>query len=681
MKIRLTPLAAALMMCCTVAVAENVSHSVTETVVVTASGTGQDLLDVNNSVSLVSPDSLVNSSVNNVPDMLRREAGVSVMNDGTPGVKRISLRSEGAARTLVTVDGLRIDDQKNKSGVPFLINPYFIDRIEVVRGPASVLYGSDALGGIVNVISKRPVGDDPFAIEGGVSFTSAAEGFTEHATVSGNNGKMYYALGGFRTDQGDIYLSDRDRLENTEFSAQGINGVIGINVSDNLSLEYALDYYDLDAETATTVDNPIYSQYRGDMPEWSRIRHAFSAEMTDINEYIAALSAKVYIQSNDKTFYSWPQPGMNVSVVNEQETIGGNLKGEFSFGDTFYLVTGVDLRREKLDSYGSMSFRMGSAGGAFDTKDSDYEQNSNAVYALLSTYLTPELTLNTGVRYNHIETVAGSSSMTGMMSLPGGTNIPVNEKSSGGDSVNVKTIGSAGLVYRPFDYGAFRLNWAQGFRAPNIQELFLITSTGAVQYGNPNLKPEETDTYEAGFRWEDPNGLNADIAVFFTKADNYIENAAVPGTSFFTYQNIAEAETLGAELSISYLAGNFEPYLTLTRTEREYKTASGSSKNTGTPDFSGNAGLKYYGSLINADAWVKFATDTVNDNLDGSSYMGSSRWGGYAVYNLSVSADFGENDNITVFSSVENIFDKSYQTNELIREPGRFFTLGIKGRF
>ena len=126
-----------------------------ETVVVTASRMAQPLLDVDASMAVVSAEQARTMGVDNVPEMLREEPGVTLMSDGTPGVKRVALRGENPSRTLLMVDGQRIDDQKNKSGAPLLINPYFIERIEVVKGPSSVLYGSDALGGIVNVITKQ----------------------------------------------------------------------------------------------------------------------------------------------------------------------------------------------------------------------------------------------------------------------------------------------------------------------------------------------------------------------------------------------------------------------------------------------------------------------------------------------------------------------------------------------
>ena len=150
-----------------------------DTVVITASRTSQELLDTNSSISVVDTKELKNFANDSVPELLRSETGVRLTSDGTPGTKRVTIRGESALRTLLMVDGQRIDEQKTKSGAPMLINPYFIDRIEVVKGPASVLYGSDAMGGIVNVITKQ-ASEDPFKFEGGANFLSSNNSFSEY---------------------------------------------------------------------------------------------------------------------------------------------------------------------------------------------------------------------------------------------------------------------------------------------------------------------------------------------------------------------------------------------------------------------------------------------------------------------------------------------------------------------
>ena len=134
---------------CTVVQAESLT---TGAVVVSATRVEQSVSDAVSSVSVVQGEDLTASGADTLPEMLKDVPAARVVTDGTPGVQRIALRGENASRTLLLVDGERIDDSKTKSGAPYLINPFFVERVEILRGPSSVLYGSDALGGIVNVI-------------------------------------------------------------------------------------------------------------------------------------------------------------------------------------------------------------------------------------------------------------------------------------------------------------------------------------------------------------------------------------------------------------------------------------------------------------------------------------------------------------------------------------------------
>lgn len=657
----------------------NYDRITAKTVVVTASRTDQELLQSNSTVSVVTGKELKNLGKDSVPEMLRAEPGIKISNDGTPGSKRVSIRGENSSRTLVMIDGQRIDEQKSKSGASLLVNPYFIDRIEVVKGPASVLYGSDAIGGIVNVITKK-ASAQPVSLEGGVNFSSLAKGWTEWANVTGTVDRFHYAVGAFNTNTDDMYISDHTRVDNTAYDAKGFNGDFSYDITDNVTLGYVGEYFDSNSETSTTTTNVEYKNYRGVIPEWERTKHKIYVDAVNVSDVLAAIHANVFYQSTDKDFDSDPTSAVHVFVRNEQETVGGNLQLEWNLSDMFYLVTGYEGRSEKLQSYSDVDIKMGPYSAAVRIDDADYKQQTHALYTMLSTYLTDELTLNTGLRYNYIKNEPGSSVMT-----YNGGKAPIVQNFNYADNSDSKVVGSIGLVYQPFEYGAFRFNYSQGFRAPTVQELYLITSSGATQYGNPNLKAEESDNFEVGFRWDD-GALKYDLAIFYSQADNYIETAAMGGNAqasrSFTYQNIAKANSYGAEFSLSYLIdGSFEPYANFTVMTREYETASGKSKNTGTPRFSGNAGVRYYHQYFNLDFYSNFASNSKNDDLDGTSYLGSNDFGGYATFNLAASTDFGTDEAITLYGSVENIFDRNYQTNEFIEEPGLFFTVGLKGKF
>lgn len=664
-----------------------------ETVVITAARTQKALLDTDASVAVVTGKETQLLNRDSVPDLLSTQSSLNIVSDGTPGAKRVAIRGEHSNRTLVMVNGDRISDQKTKSGAPMLMNPYFIDRIEVVKGPASVLYGSDAIGGIVNVITKQ-ASANPIDVEAGVGYNSATSSFTEFMNATGTVDRFKYAVGAFNENAGDLRIADGRYVDNTAYRAHGFNADLSYDVTDKLTLGYNGELYMSSSEVSTTTDYPAYQDFRGSMPKWNRMKHKLYFKAVDLNDYVAAVDGSIYYQTNDKDYLNTPYAGVDIDVANEQESFGANLQAEFSLSDTFYLVTGYEGRLDKAKAYSVMD-----VGGnllppampwmrmvhTFD--DVGFKQQNHAIYSMLSTYITDELTLNTGIRYNYVKNDAGTTTMGGTYytrpQQPGQPSIGVvqpDQITAMDDRTESKLLGSVGLVYRPFENGAFRANWSQGFRSPTLQELFITTSTGEMQKGNPDLKPEESDNFELGFRWDD-GALAADIAVFYTIADNYIETQKV-NPKVFTFQNIAQATTYGSDLSLAYLIdGTYEPYVNLTYLVREYEIEGKSSKNNGTPRWSGNAGLRYYGSTFNVDGYAKFADNSKNDDIAGSSYIDAYNLAGFVTWNLAVSAHFGSNDQFTAYAALENIFDKKYMTNELIHDAGRSFSLGVRGKF
>ena len=117
-----------------------------DTMTVTAGRFEQDLMETPMSVSVVTREQIEQSGARNVGELLQLLPGIQVNNDGGQGMKRIKIRGENAFRTLVMIDGQKVSEQKSMSGAPMLIDPSMIERVEVIKGPASVLYGSDAIG-------------------------------------------------------------------------------------------------------------------------------------------------------------------------------------------------------------------------------------------------------------------------------------------------------------------------------------------------------------------------------------------------------------------------------------------------------------------------------------------------------------------------------------------------------
>ncbi len=647
----------------TTAAAETITA---DTLVISAARTDQELLAVQDSIALVTAEKVRESGADTAADVLKDVPGVRLESDGTPGIKHVALRGEGGSRTLVLIDGDRISEQKSKSGTALLINPFLIERVEIIRGPASVLYGSDSSGGTVNIISSDFM-DEPFGARAGLLYNGSGDGLSEHAMLSGSNGRLRYLIAGFNSEMGDLYLKDHERLGNSSYRQHGFNGKFEYDLLPNLTFGWDSEYYDIAAHTTTTTDDASYRDFSGFIPKWQRVKHKASLSMTDVSEHIAAVRASAYYQGTDKDFSSTVS-GIGVTVSNEQESYGGSLQFELNLNDFIDLTTGFDYRYDTAESDSDVAM----PGMQISIRDRDYYQRTLAAYGLLSYYLTDELTLNAGLRFNHV-TTGGGNSVTATTYAPAAA-------ADSGTQTSVRTVGSLGLVYQLNDSSAVRLSWAQGYRVPSLQELFLTTYTGAVQYGNSSLKPEKSDTFELGFR-HGGELMSVDAALFYTKSDDYIATRSTG--YYYTYQNIAEAKSWGLELETALQLGSFRPYLCLTFMERRYETPAGSSSHTGTPSVFGTAGLRYEDEFVLGDFYldgsVRFASTARNDNLEGTSYFDDSRLGGYAVYNLTFGAELDTAFMpVKLYGGIFNLFDKNYRTTELIHEPGRYLMLGVE---
>ena len=655
-----------------------------DTIVISANRDKQNIIDANESISVVSQDEVLLQGADTVADALQDAPSVLLVNDGTPGLKRVSIRGESAYRTLVMVDGQRITDQKTKSGAPLLINPFFIDQVEVVKGPAAVLYGSDAMGGAVNVITKKP-SEDKLSTQVGLLYNGSDNAFSEYLNLSGTIENFSYAIGLVNTDAQDLYISDREKIDNTSYRNKGVNAYLAWQATDDLKFEYKSEYFDVDAHTASSTGIPGYAEFRAHIPKWRRVKHSLGFELTDLNDYVSSLKASVFMQQNDKDFNSSvTRQGPFVSVLNEEDSYGANLQAQFTLGKYFSLITGYDGESAQLKSDSTVTgINIQTDYGNYDRvdlHDRDFSQTTHGLYALLSTKFNERLTLNTAVRYNRVDTEAGSSFINGIK-LHGFA-----------DEVNEKAVLSAGLVYKPLANASWRLNWSQGYRVPNIQEMYLYTFTGELQVGNPSLKPETSDNYEIGFKYEG-DLITSDFTVFYSDADDYIETVErddlFPGmnTPFrtFTYNNIASAKTYGADWSLQFNFDSFEPYLDISFIKRKYDTGSIETYNTGVPAVKGRTGIKYYPECnygyLTLDFYARFASRVKQDNAGGISYFADDEYGGWTTLNLGAEYLFGDNEEYRIYGALENILDKNYQTSSLIHEPGRFVMAGVSASF
>ena len=150
-----------------------------------------------------------------IGELLQDVPGVEIRNSGGQGFKRISIRGENPNRVLILIDGQKLVENKSMDGTPLLIDPSNVERVEVIKGPASVLYGSEAIGGVVNIITKKG-GDKPIQGEASVAYNGASNGFAESLSAFGGMNGFKYRVSGSYSDQGNLRTPDGE-APNTSF--------------------------------------------------------------------------------------------------------------------------------------------------------------------------------------------------------------------------------------------------------------------------------------------------------------------------------------------------------------------------------------------------------------------------------------------------------------------------------
>lgn len=668
---------------------------------VTAGRVEQELMDVNMSVSVITQEEIRRSSARNVGELLEDIPGVRINNDGGQGMKRIKIRGEDAFRTLVMIDGQKVSEHKSMSGSPMLIDPSMIERIEVIKGPASVLYGSDAIGGAINIITKKG-GTKPIEGEVSAGMNTSASGKNASGSIYGGIDGWKYRLSASIEDN-DNLKTPKGEMENTYFTARSVSGFLSYDFTPDATVGASLDYYDLEFGSSD-VNTPGFAV---DVPKWTRFKAAAFGEFKNITSSFVRLRTDIFYQKSKKDMTNtvpgvWTQGEVdtfkamgfeeaflnrigvqagNAYVLqphasNDMNQYGFSIQADWQIGDRNYLIAGYEISYDDLNAH---SWNTGTNVMPMMLTDKNYDgyQMTNAVYASMETLLSANLTLTYGARYTWVKTDMDS------------INNKMGTKTSGEGS-DGKIVFNAGVLWHGTDNLTLRASYAQGYRSPILQELYIDTSMGSTgtTYANPDLKPETSDNFEISARWNS-TGLSADLAIFYSTADDYIATLYNAQKRGYQYNNVAEAKTFGVELtsSVRIAETGFEPYLTATWMRRQYQNGNGfSTYDTATPEFMLRYGVRwsgmYAGLGLRADAFARSQTEIeYDDGVQSATDSSSYRLGGYTTLNLTAGVDFGPKRQYSFDLGLYNIFDKGYQEQTSIYEPGRYFVAKLGARF
>ncbi|MCP3908552.1 MAG: TonB-dependent receptor [Oceanicoccus sp.] len=472
------------------------SNSKAEEIIITATRTEQSIADTLSSVTVFTREEIERFQARSLAELLSKAAGMSITSNGGRGSSTgVSLRGNQTDHTLFLVDGIRIGSSTLGSSPLEKIDPELIQRVEIVRGPKSSLYGSDAIGGVVNIITRKANSDTPLSIKGGVGNNNSNQ-----ASVSyGQRGSNYQAnltasyeyTGGYDNSETTTLPSDdNDAFRQT---AIGFNGAIDINKDLNISLSYQL------SESESEYDNSCSAQIT--------FASVLCSPYSDTSTEALNLTGSLDITSN------WTSILSAGKSKDESETLADNIDmltttsgGEFNTEKTdISWLNNIQINKELLLTIG-YDFLNEEVSG---TTDYDVDERDNDGYFAQLQLNHGDFSVNLGARHDDNEQFGNYETYN----LAGGYAI----------NSELKVIASYG----------------EAFKAPTFNDLYFPN------FGDPTMVPEETETYEIAVKGFNA-GYNWSVSVF----QNDIENLIQYNSAIFVNDQIASATIEGIEISL-----------------------------------------------------------------------------------------------------------------------------------
>ncbi|MCT4706900.1 catecholate siderophore receptor CirA [Enterobacteriaceae bacterium H11S18] len=627
-----------------------------DTVVVTASATEQNLKDAPASISVITQEDLQKKPIQNLKDVLQEVPGVQLTNEGD-NRQGVSIRGLSSSYTLILVDGKRV----NSRNAVFRHNDFdlnwipvdAIERIEVVRGPMSSLYGSDALGGVVNIITRK-VGK---AWHGTVSLDSTIQEDRDRGdSYNGNfftSGPIIDDLLGVKV-YGNLGKREKDKQEPSSTSKTGETPRIEGYTTRGASTEFTL----------TPTDNQeVLFGYGFDRQD--RDSDSLDKNRMERQDYSISHNGRWDYGNTELRFYGDKvdnlNPGNSDAITSRNNSIDGKLT--LPLGEINQLLTfGGEWRHDKLSDPVNLT-----GGSSADTSASQY-----ALFVEDEWRIFEPLSLTTGVRMDDHETY--------------------------GDHWSPRAY----LVYTATDTLTVKGGWATAFKAPSLLQLSPDWSSNSCRgsckiVGSSDLKPETSESFELGLYFAGDegvlDGVTGSVTAFQNDVDDMIginrtssvtEAPSYPnfvgfdsnGVPIFKYYNVNKARIRGVETEVK-VPFNDQWKLTLNYTYNDGRDLSdGGNKPLQNMGFHTANGTVDWAPL---DDWAFYVS---------ANYTGEKRAttategtpGGYVIWNTG--ASWKATKNVKLRAGVLNLLDKDLNRDDYsYNEDGRRYFAAVDYSF
>ncbi len=601
-------------------------------VVVTATRAAQPLSEIGQAVTVIDRAEIERRQTTVVSDLLATTPGVTVTRNGTIGaLTSVRIRGAEADQTLVVIDGVRVNDPSSTGGGFNFGNllSSSVERIEILRGPNSVPWGSQAIGGVVNIITAAPT--EGVQARANVEYGYADSAFAS-AGVSGKSGPVSGSLtGGYlRTDGISSAVSGTER---DGYRQYGATGRVGVEFAPGIGLDLRGYFADSRVEIDDGFDPNTFVV--ADSPAYGTTQELYGYAGLHANLADGRFNNRVAFTIADINRDNFTKPGGDISFIGRGRSERYEYQGDFRPIDQVRVVAGVERENSRFND----GFTFADTG-------------ITSVYGQLIVKPLDILTITGGVR-NDDHDDFGSHTTVGAnaaLALRTGTTV--------------------------------RASYGEGFKAPTLYQLFS-------EYGNRGLDPETARNFDVGVE-QAFLGNRARVAVtyFNRRTRNQIDfrdcspaELATPGSicanrPFGVYDNVARAEADGVEFTLA-----LRPVDALTLTAN-YSYIDSENRSTG--DNFGNVLARRPRQTASVDADYRFAfglsvggtVTMVSDSFD--DVANTTRLDGYAL--AGVRAELPISERFAIYGRVDNLTDARYETIAGYGNYGRAAYGGVRLR-
>jgi len=603
-----------------------------EKIVITPSRTEENIRGTVNAVTVFTPADIENSKTDTIKDFIKGTMGLDIAQSGSfGGPVSVFLRGTNSNHNQIMIDNVRMFD-------PIATNAAFdlahltldnVERIEVVRGPQSVLYGSDAIGGVINIITKRGRGKPSVSVElESGSYDTYRESFNssgEIQNLSYSFDVSHLASRGISKFRG---TTEKDPYENTAFSlradydidAKNTVGVISrftdasYEYDNSVGLKDDPDLEGREQQTMVTtyIENRITERWK------QRIQGSFMRN---------------YRQDFNDKDQSYPDDYLRDWYIGENQQVDWQHTIRPSDFDT--VVCGFDWQREKGNYYYYTEYIFGSSETHFP----------KVMSRTKGYYLQNMLNLDDVLRFN--------------------LGLRIDDHSIFGTRETYKA--DASYLFK--NGTKVKAGWGTAFKAPTLYQLYALADPW-FGGGNTALQPEESQTYEAGVAQElFEKRLNIDISYFHTLLKNLIDAKYNPDTWMTeSYSNVAKARIYGYETSLDF------------RPAKEWRLSAGYTWQDTEDKTTGDELLrrpknKYFTGLTYAPSErmsINLKLTYAGRRSDASNRLLK------AYTRLDMFGNYKLNKNLETFIRMENITNAVYEEVKNYAQPGFSFYGGVK---